>query len=285
MRCSAHGEREATRQCTRCQRLFCDGCVKRVKAGTGVLESCPVCSGLLKVAAITVPPLRAQLADVLARPFSKEGLVTALALAFAYWLSVWLPIVGPLFLYGYLAGLVAYYFQIIDHVGRDRAGLPGPADTVEDVPHVLGLLLRGFICALLGTVPLLLWLHLARHDAPTDPRTLFATVLGLLLVGQIYMPAALLAIVLTDSTLGALYPVAWLRIIARAPASYAQLVVLYIASILVGGAIWIGGGLVLDRLPLVGGLLTAMVHNLLLFSQAALVGGFLRRNADELGYD
>jgi hypothetical protein len=94
-----------------------------------------------------------------------------------------------------------------------------------------------------------------------------------------------LTVTITNSTVGAVWPVAWARIIARAPASYALLVALFVGSIV---AWWLGSwaaAATLGRVPLLGGLLVVTVDNLLAFAQAALVGGFLRRNAAALGYD
>ena len=41
----------------------------------------------------------------------------------------------------------------------------------------------------------------------------------------------------------------------------------------------------LGSIPVIGGFCVAIVTNLLVLLQAVLVGGFLRRHADELGYD
>ena len=51
---------------------------------------------------------------------------------------------------------------------------------------------------------------------------------------------------------------------------------------------WIGlvaVGFTIGVIPLVGSLLQRTAMHLLLFVQAGLVGGFLRRNAEEFGYD
>lgn len=98
------------------------------------------------------------------------------------------------------------------------------------------------------------------------------------------VPASILAVVLTQSTLGAVWPVAWVRIIARAPTQYLRLVLPFLAS----GAVWLAAGwaarATLGRLPIAGGIGVATLDALLGFAQAALVGGFLQRNASEFGY-
>jgi MFS family permease len=99
-----------------------------------------------------------------------------------------------------------------------------------------------------------------------------------------YLPAVLVTVVLTGSTLGALYPVAWVRIVARAPRSYAILVLVFFAALIVGGLLIPFAGGVLAHVPVFGGWLQQTLIVLLAFAQACLVGGFLHRHADDLGF-
>jgi hypothetical protein len=285
LRCANHADVKTDKQCTYCQRFLCDQCVRRIKAGTGWLEACPKCQGRVVVAHVSVPPVGEQLRDLVGRPFGAEGIFTALGIAVAGWLS-WLPVIGGLLWLAYIAALVGYYFQIIDHIGREREGMPGPSDAVEDVTSMLGLLFRGVLCLLVGTAPLLIWYYFVRRlDPNATPQGTRATIFGLLLIGQLYLPAAVVAVTLTNSTGGALWPIAWIRIIAAAPVSYALLVLLFVGSVVL---FWVGStaaAATVGRIPIVGGLITMTITNLLLFLQASLVGGFLRRNAEAFGYD
>jgi hypothetical protein len=254
-----------------------------IKAGAGTLESCTTCHGLLKPAPETVPPVALELHDLLTRPFSWEGIVLALGLAFGEWLS-WVPAIGELLRLGAMAALVTSYFQIIDHVGRGRPGLPGPSDTVEDLGGVMATALRGCVCIALGALPMLVYVHLFRHGAPLH-HVDAAIVLGLWCLGMLYMPAVLLAIVLTQSTAAAFWPPSWIAIARRAPRSYARLVALFLLAVVAYGLWTLVTSALIGWLPILGSLVVGTGANLILFVQASLVGGFLRRHAELFGWD
>jgi hypothetical protein len=137
--------------------------------------------------------------------------------------------------------------------------------------------LRGWICVTVGTAPFLVW-HWALGGRGA------ATALALLVAGMLYMPAVLIAVVLTGSTLGALYPVAWIQIIRRAPASYARLVALFALSLVAYFCFTVLSQLAAGWIPFLGDMLVGTVANLLLFVQAVIVGAFLRRHAEEFGF-
>jgi hypothetical protein len=99
-----------------------------------------------------------------------------------------------------------------------------------------------------------------------------------------YLPAVLVTVVLTGSTLGALYPVAWVRIVARAPRSYAFLLLFFAGAVVAAALLFAAANRLFGALPLVGDWLTYTLLLVLAFAQASLVGGFLHRHADELGY-
>jgi hypothetical protein len=284
--CVSHPNAAATRQCTRCQRLWCPLCVKQLNAAGKLLEVCAKCNGPLKEPVISTARPDFALGDLLARPFSVEGLITAAALASPIFVaSIFraLPGLGSfaaLLSLIYYGTLVGYYFQIIAHIGDDGAGLPGPSDLVDDAPSLFMMSLRGWICVLVGSAPYLIWMFWLRdQNVPPDPRVMVLT----LLVGLTYVPAVLVTVVLTNSTLGALYPVAWVQVIARAPRSYAQLVGLFLLA-LVAFAVANLLSVALAVVPIVGGYLAATLSTLLWMAQAALVGGFLRRHAQDFGY-
>lgn len=292
MACVNHRDKEATRECTTCLRLWCPLCVRQVKAGTGILEACQKCNGVLRECSKTVKTGAVALHDLLTRPFTVDGLLSAAGLAAAAYvghLLAYLPgfgAIGTLIGLVYTATLIAYYFQIIDHIGQNRDGLPGPSDAVDDVPHLLSTALRGIVCLLVGTAPLLIWLYKVRDpDVPLTGVSAALHVVGLLMLGMTYMPAVLLAIVLTNSTLGALYPIAWIKIISRAPVSYLGLVLLFIISVIAYWIFTLMAGVLAVVIPIGGVFVVSMVQCLLLFVQACLTGGFLRRNADAFGWD
>src|SRR5579859_3183406 len=136
MHCVSHPRAEATRQCTRCRRAWCSLCIKQLETGGRVLELCQKCSAPLgaPTEAPPSPPLAA--ADIFARVFSLDGILTALAIALPGALS-WMPGFGALFTVAYYGALVGYYFQIVAWLGEDRAGLPGPSDAVDSPGHMV----------------------------------------------------------------------------------------------------------------------------------------------------
>lgn len=276
MNCVSHPRAAATRQCTRCRRAWCPLCIKQLPAGGRLLELCARCAAPLGAPTENPPPPRLDAADLFARVFGVDGVLTAAAIALPGALTG-IPGFGALFAVAYYAALVGYYFQVIAWVGEDRAGLPGPSDAVESPGHLVMTSLRGWICVTVGTAPFLVW-----HYALAGRRA--AAGLALLVAGVLYMPAVLIAVVLTGSTLGALYPVAWIAIMRRAPASYARLVALFTLSLGAYFFFTMLSALVAGWIPILGTWFVGTVANLLLFVQAVVVGAFLRRHAGEFGF-
>jgi hypothetical protein len=285
MDCALHPGAEAFRVCVRCGKLHCPACVRAVGESGRPLEACRHCDGLLRVAQERVAPPASALAEALRRPFTVEGITTAVALAVPAWARA-LPGLSTIFGLIYLAALSGAYFMTVDHVGRGRPGLPGPSDRDFDWGESAAVAARGLLCILLVALPAIAWaVHLALRDAEApDLATQRWAVAGLLLAGLSYTPAAIVAVVVSNSTLAALWPVAWARVILRAPSSYALLVGLFVVTFLAWALAGAIAAQTLGRVPLLGGLLAATVSNLLLLTQAALVGHFLRRNADAFGY-
>jgi hypothetical protein len=247
--------------------------------GTRTFRGCPKCRHSLHpidlaTVATHEPP---RVADLLKRPFRWEALITATAIAVPVWLAGYIPFAGGIVSSVGFAAAVAYYFQVVDHVGRKRDGMPDPSG-VEDWGDVRRLSQRGLLCMLVGFAPFLIWRF-------TSDDTAMSTGLLWLVVGQLYMPAALLTVVITGSTAGALWPVAWAQIITRAPLQYLLLVGLYLVSIVVG---FFANGFLrseLSIIPVAGTLIALTLERVLWFTQAALVGGFLAANAEKLGWD
>jgi hypothetical protein len=257
--------------------------VKVIKAGQGTLESCTKCHGLVKPVAKKVAATL-DLRDLLKRPFGWEGIFTAIGLAFGFWLA-WLPMLGPVFKYASMAALIATYFSIIDYVGSNKPGMPGALDTVEDLGSIVSTILRGAFCLLLGSAPMLVWVHVLRHSEVPLGLSDAPVLLGLACVGLLYMPAVLMAIVITGTTKAAFWPPAWIRIAGRAPLSYLTLVGTFILAVLALGVWQLLVGNAIGWLPIVGPMVVATGTHLLLFVQACLVGGFLRRHAALFGWD
>ena len=278
MRCVSHADSKATRQCTSCQRAFCGLCIKQVTHGERVLDVCALCKAPLGPVTQRFRP-SPSLRDLVTRPLGWEGLITAAALSWLVAVAGWLPGIGSFIKFASGAALTAYYFQIIAHVGDGKPGLPGPSDAIDTVGEMWRQTARGWICLFAAALPFVIWFHLL-HDGKTyQPATAFL----LLAVGFAYLPAAIVCVVLTDSWVGALYPVAWLQVITRAPRSYARLWALFMLSLVAWQLISMAGALV-AWIPFVGGFVVNVTLDLALFAQAALVGGFLMRHAEDFGY-
>lgn len=284
MQCEAHPSTLAARQCSRCQRAWCVDCVKQLAVAGQLLELCAKCNAPLVAPSTVVPPPAHDAAELARRALTVEGFATAAGLAspliltgFVSWIPGmgWFTLLMALIYYG---GLVGYYFQIIDHVGQGRDGLPGPSDLRDELGGLLLMSLRGGLCVFVAAVP-----YLAAWARTESPLGLPATLL-LVAIGLVYLPAAIVSVVLTDSTLGALYPVAWWHVISRAPSSYARLVALFWATLAAFALYGVLVAPLLQRVPIAGAFLSASVANLLWFTQACLVGGFLRRHASDFGY-
>jgi hypothetical protein len=281
MRCVSHAQTKAIKQCTSCQRAFCGLCVKQLTIGARVLEVCSACKQPLGPVTTRIRPSPA-LGDLLSRPLSLEGLLTAAAISLLAAALGWMPGIGNFVHFACGAALVAYYFQIIAHIGEGKPGLPGPSDAIEDLGEMRRQTLRGWVCVFAAALPFIVWNNIL-HDGDgiaSPPIALLLVALGLP-----YLPAAIVCVVLTSSSWGALYPVAWFQVITRAPASYAKLLGLFLLSLAVVGLILVVGRATLGHIPIAGYFVVDTVVNLALFAQAALVGGFLMRHAEDFGYD
>lgn len=286
MHCVSHPRADATWQCGQCQRAWCNGCVKQLTIAGKILEVCAKCNGRLREPYQQEAARGFSVGELLARPFTGEGLITAAAMSspiFIASLFAWLPGMGKFVLIMqliYYGALVGYYFQIIGHVGDDKPGLPGPSDVFDDMAALRRMALRGWICVLVGLLPFLAWFYWLRDtDAPPAAGTMLFT----LALGLSYLPAAIVSVVVTGSTLGALYPVAWVKIIGRAPKSYLQLVGMFVAAMIAFGLFHLLASVV-AYIPVVGVYVLTIGSTLLWMAQAALVGGFLRRHAEDFGY-
>jgi hypothetical protein len=216
--------------------------------------------------------------DVVKRPLSIDGFLTAMGCA----LPAAIPML-PFRNWISSAAVAAYYFVIVDHIGRSRDGFPGASDATDDLDALKSAIFRGLCCWVAAMIPLLLYLF-AFGGTLLELLASPGTGLLLLLLPLLYLPAVILAVVITQSWFAAFWPIAWVQIVSRAPARYAILVALYVGF---GIAWWITTLVMANALggiPFIGPLLIGTAANLLLFMQACVIGGFLRRNAEVLGY-
>lgn len=249
--------------------------------------TCPAC-GCEVVKWMPAQSSRDKIADALRRVWSMEGLTTAAGFALFFMLSRYVVV----FVVFYGAGLVGYYFGIVHHVGDGEDGLPGPSDAVDDWAGTVALFLKGVLCACAGLLPLLGWL-IATHDLPGTAGTI-----ALVVAGQLYMPAAILAVTVSNRALAVAWPPAWIAIVARAPRAYLRFAGLWLASVAAFAVVYVAtstfvdGGLSLTsttEAPLatwgLGALAGSFIWTLFAFAQASLVGLYIRENAAQFGWE
>ncbi|MGE0400350.1 MAG: hypothetical protein AB7T06_26785 [Kofleriaceae bacterium] len=271
MSCANHPSIEARWQCTQCGALWCGDCPRAV--GLTAHRVCPTCGSAIAAYA----PLRSvdqMLARSARRVFSTEGLLTAAGLGLFYGTLSWLwaiPII-------YLGTLVSYYFVTVHHVGANGEGLPSSGESIQRWSELVSLALGGILCASLGLAPLVAFAYHA--PVALDART----ILALLLVGQLYMPAIVLAIAVTNSAWSAIWPLAWIRVVARAPGPYVRFVGMWVVSVAIALGIALMTAELGDRSWITDSIV-ASVWTLFWIFQASLVGEYIRSNAEAFGWD
>lgn len=283
MYCARHPATDAVRECARCGVLHCDACVRRVGEGRRAIAACVHCDGVLRTLDVrTVAPAR-QEAEGLARlPFTPTGLVTAGAVGLVSSLSA-IPVPLVDLALGLLVQLMiaGTWYNVIDHVSRGKAGFPAPVEA--DGLAVGTLVTRGMLCLLLVFFPFGIWLSLSRGAGSVGElaaaHPAIAVALGLL--GMAWLAAALLAMVVTGSSLGAYWPPVLVRTVALGPERYLRLLGLLLGSTAAIVLVRLVLEPVLARIPAVVswglvGTLTALAA----FAQAALIGGYIRRHRE-----
>lgn len=209
----------------------------------------------------------------LRRAFSTEGLLTSLALGAFYGTLNWMWVIPII----YLGTLVSYYFVTVHHVGGGGDGLPSAGEAIQNWGELRAFAFGGLFCVALGLAPLITAAQLATE--PLEPRMIWT----LLLVGQLYMPAVVLSIAVTNSAWAAIWPPTWIRVVARAPGPYVRFVAMWVASVAIGialsmGSASIGEGWIVDSIR-------AFVWTLFWLFQASIVGEYIRSNAAAFGWD
>jgi hypothetical protein len=254
-----------------CSALWCADCPRAV--GLTAHKVCPTCGSAI---AAYSPQRSVEQAIVRSarRAFTIEGLLTALALGVFYGALSWLYVIPII----YLGTLVAYYFVTIHHVGGGGDGLPSSGEAIQNWGELRAFAFGGLFCAALGLAPLIAVAYTAEESLP--PRT----VLALLLAGQLYMPAIVLAIAVTNSAWSAIWPLAWIRVISRAPGPYVRFVGMWIVSVAIAFGLTLVTASVGDPSWIIEAVV-AFVWTLFWIFQASLVGEFIRSNAEAFGWD
>lgn len=244
--------------------------MRRVPAGTRPLVLCATCGEPVR----PLPPEgEGDLREILTRPFTRDGLLTAAAFTVPHLLSG-LRLVGIAFFFLYLAVLSAYFFRVVDHVGQARGGLPFSEEDTMDRWQTGAAFVRGAI--VFGVVSTPLYFARLSEQAWLVPVALAWAIAVL--------PAAALAVAVSRSSWAAFWPPLWARVIALAPGPYLGLVGLVVALGAVTFAVFFGALVTVAGVTFVGSFTLAFVVNLGVMMQACALGAFLSRHATVLGY-
>lgn len=237
----------------------------------------------MRVGAVVVQPWASEVWTLIRLPFTRDGVLTALALSLPL-LVASLPLlnaVSGVLEIVFLSALSGYYFLVVDHIGRGRDALPGPSDSFDDIGGMMLMMLRGVGCLVLGGVPLVIWrIYLGTSVSPTlssHP----VTILALEAIGHTYVPAIILALVITEQESALFWPPLWIQIVLRAPLAYLELVGWFLLSLLVWWLVSVAARHSIGRAPIVGTWLAESVSTLFLLVQATVVGGYLRRHSSQ----
>jgi hypothetical protein len=280
--CARHPAIDATRECSRCGVLHCEGCVRKVGTDRQAIAACAHCDGVLTPLAVrVVPPVREEARALLRRPFTPTGLVTAGSIGVVMGMSdLPVPLVDLAIGVVGLIALAASFFNVLEHVARGKPGFPAPAEVDGLTPATLAS--RGLLCLMVLAAPFAIWLARTRGAESVSElaaaRPFVAILLGLLALG--WLTAALVAMLLAGSGLAAFWPPALVRAVALDPASFARLYGLVAASSAAMVLLRLTFAFVAGAVPFVSTALVAAVTALAVFAQAALVGGFIHRHRE-----
>ena len=254
-----------------CGALWCADCPRAV--GLTAHRVCPTCGSAI-AAFSPQRSIEHAIARSARRAVSTEGLLTSLALGVFYGTLSWMYAIPII----YLGTLVSYYFVTVHHVGAGGDGLPSGGEAAQNWGELRAFAFGGLFCAALGLAPLIAVAYTTIEPLP--PRT----TLALLLVGQLYMPAMVLSIAVTNSPWAAIWPVTWVRVIARAPGPYVRFVGMWFVSVALALGIMMATTMFGERTWIVDSIV-AVVWTLFWIFQASLVGEYIRSNAEAFGWE
>jgi hypothetical protein len=269
--CVNHPERDAELICSRCDRWSCDACAKPLTELARGPLGCPSCDGVLrKGQRESEPDTVRQLVD---RAICGEGLLTLVALSVPGLLSGFGGAIGVFFNAVYLSTLGGYCFQLMDHVGRYQSGLPFSSEVVNR-EQLIGNLFRGALSVVACLGPAL---YVGYHDPDS---TLW---LALLIIGFLLVPASILSGVLTRSWRNQLWPLVWIQIVAKAPASYLRLVAQLYGSMVLWAMLYLAFAWLFAPLGGAVFLVMPLVHTAFAVWLSLLAASFIQREANTFG--
>jgi hypothetical protein len=289
MYCARHPKVEAVAECLRCQQLHCKGCVRQLGNEHGnehvTIGACAHCDGVVRALDLRVPrSLRAQAQDLLARLATGRALLIIGVIGLLGALSdLPLPVASLPLLFAYLAAVASTYYNVVDHVAGGKAGFPAPV--APDAWSPMTPVLRGLVLLIVVLTPFAIW-HTVNPTYDSIPQLFESRPgfgLALVVVAIFWGTAAVLATLDNVHGLAAFWPPALGSVIVRAPWLYLGLVLqVGLTSLLA----WTLRSLLLRAtggMPFISGFVVAATTAVVLFAQAALLGGVVQRNHVRLG--
>lgn len=287
-RCAIHPAALAGWGCSSCGRDLCPDCVSPHKVKGETLAICTQCGGFAPVLMRQrrLAPYWEVLPSFIRAMSSKDGLLQLIAVGLALYVVRLLPGVAGSILGTFV--FVTYYLQVVNHAARGVVVLPTPAD-FTGIETVMQASFRFFVASALlwlpGGVYVLVFIGFGPlfeqgAQALMDPGLFLVVALGLL-----YIPVAIIAAAVADSTLAMLNPLITVRIILRLPGQYGLTagvwLGLWVLQVLVMGVVYLLAGVV--PIPVVTGVLVETMALVIPVIQAFVLGRFIFQNAPHFG--
>ena len=290
--CHHHTQTAAQFECTRCEKIFCDLCVKDLgRVGSRSVQFCPDCKGRCEPIGWrarhrrTEAPFLSVLFEAFKYPFRKEGYILLIGgTVFLMFMRMLTGFGGGFILLGMVIllsiGTSGYLFSYMQRIIVTSAQgeeilptWPEFSDFYQDMIAPF-LLIAGTLATCFG--PALLFLFWSSSSESEAWRLMF---LSLVFLGLVWFPMCLLAVSIADSFSG-LNPVLIAGSILRIPGDYA---VACVAVLLLGAAgvlLKIAAGFV----PIFGGFLAASSSLYFLIVQMRLLGLMYYSNRTKLSW-
>ncbi|MCA9555685.1 MAG: tetratricopeptide repeat protein [Myxococcales bacterium] len=287
-RCAIHPAALAGWGCSTCGRDLCPDCVSPHKVKGETLAICTQCGGFAPVLTRErrLAPYWEVLPSFIRAMFSKEGLLQLIAVGLALYVVRLLPGAAGSILGTFI--FVTYYLQVVNHAARGVVVLPTPAD-FTGIETVMQASFRFFVASAFLWLPGLIYVLVFIGFGPLfeqgaqalmDPGLFLVVALGLL-----YIPVAIIAAAVADSTLAMLNPLITVRIILRLPGQYGLTagvwLGLWVLQVLVMGVVYLLAGVV--PIPVVTGVLVESMALVIPVIQAFVLGRFIFQNAPHFG--
>lgn len=288
-RCAEHPEAPAGWRCGGCGLDRCPDCVTPRRVAATTVAICRACGGL--ATPLTRPrqlvPYWAMLPELVGGIFSPQGLLQLFAVGLALAVSGALP--WPVRSFTWIFIFTSYYLHVVNHAAQGGVRLPEPAD-FSGVESVVQVALRFWVLTALLWAPGALYVSArigwGRVWREGPELLLDPGLYGVVALGLLYLPVAIIAAAVSNSALAALNPLITVRVILRFPGQYLLTAALWyvLAGVqalwalglqaLVAGStvVWLLSGLFVEGAGLIFPAL-----------QALILGRFIYQNAHDFG--